>query len=244
MKRILAITGLICLSSIFVMAQRADYEFVTVKRLVEEKDYGIFCIKAAFDDVHDYGKLVFIVEDDNYIIPIQLKKDDLGAEKRFRALNLQKGDSLFIKGSLHRIYIDKENYKGLTDAAIIDKNDIAKANAPTQAESPGEAIPFELVEVKPSFNGGDANEFLKWVNSRLVYPEIAKKNGIQGRVTLQYTIDSNGCVQNVKVIRGLEPSLDAEAVRVVSSSPKWTPGTSNGLPVSVTYTFPVIFQLR
>ena len=107
-----------------------------------------------------------------------------------------------------------------------------------------EAIPFQLVEEKPSFNGGDANEFSKWVNSKLEYPEIAKENGVQGRVPLQFTVNANGTVSNVKVLRGVDPSLDKEAVRVVSMSPKWKPGKQRDRAVKVTYTFPVIFQLR
>jgi len=107
-----------------------------------------------------------------------------------------------------------------------------------------EAIPFQLVEEKPSFMGGDANAFSKWVNERLVYPEIAKENGVQGRVTLQFTVETNGQVTNVKVLRGVDPSLDKEAVKVVSSSPKWNPGKQRDRAVRVTYTFPVIFQLR
>ena len=107
-----------------------------------------------------------------------------------------------------------------------------------------EAIPFQLVEEKPSFQGGDANQFSKWVNSRLVYPEIAKENGVQGRVTLQFTVEKDGSVTKVKVLRGVDPSLDKEAVRVVSMSPKWKPGTLRDRAVPVTYTFPVIFQLR
>ena len=107
-----------------------------------------------------------------------------------------------------------------------------------------EAIPFQLVEEKPSFQGGDANQFSKWVNSRLVYPEIAKENGVQGRVTLQFTVEKAGSVTKVKVIRGVDPSLDKEAVRVVSMSPKWKPGKQRDRAVPVTYTFPVIFQLR
>lgn len=107
-----------------------------------------------------------------------------------------------------------------------------------------EAIPFMLVEEKPSFMGGDANAFSKWVNERLVYPEIAKENGVQGRVTLQFTVNPDGTVSNVKVLRGVDPSLDKEAVRVVSMSPKWTPGKQRDRAVKVTYTFPVIFQLR
>ena len=107
-----------------------------------------------------------------------------------------------------------------------------------------EAIPFQLVEEKPSFNGGDANEFSKWVNSKLQYPEIAKENGVSGRVTLQFTVEADGRVTNVKVLRGVDESLDKEAVRVVSSSPKWIPGKQRDRAVKVTYTFPVIFQLR
>ena len=107
-----------------------------------------------------------------------------------------------------------------------------------------EAIPFQLVEKAPSFMGGGPNEFTKWVNQRLVYPEIAKENGVQGRVTLQFTVEKDGSVTNVKVLRGVDSSLDREAVRVVSSSPKWPPGRQRDRAVKVTYTFPVIFQLR
>ena len=107
-----------------------------------------------------------------------------------------------------------------------------------------EAIPFQLVEEKPSFMGGDANAFSKWVNERLQYPEIAKENGLQGRVMLQFTVGADGKVSNVKVLRGVDPSLDKEAVRVVASSPNWSPGKQRDRAVKVTYTFPVIFQLR
>ena len=107
-----------------------------------------------------------------------------------------------------------------------------------------EAIPFQLVEENPSFMGGDANQFSAWVNKRLVYPEIAKENGVQGRVTLQFTVEKDGSVTKVKVLRGVDPSLDKEAVRVVSMSPKWKPGKQRDRAVPVTYTFPVYFQLR
>ena len=119
-----------------------------------------------------------------------------------------------------------------------------KEAAVEEEEVEEEAIPFQLVEKKPSFQGGDANDFSKWVNSRLVYPEIAKENGVQGRVTLQFTVEADGRVTNVRVLRGVDESLDKEAVRVVSSSPKWTPGRQRDRAVKLTYTFPVIFQLR
>lgn len=107
-----------------------------------------------------------------------------------------------------------------------------------------EIIPFAIVEDKPMFQGKEANEFTKWVYNNIVYPEIAKENGVQGRVTLQFEIGKDGSVSNVKVLRGVDSSLDKEAVRVVSSSPKWTPGKQRGKAVKVKYNFPVTFQLK
>ena len=100
------------------------------------------------------------------------------------------------------------------------------------------------VEEKPTFNGGDANEFSKWVNTRLVYPEIAKENGIEGRVTLQFTISKEGRLEDVKVLAAPDETLAKEAVRVVSSSPKWKPGKQRDRTVKVSYVFPVIYRLR
>ncbi len=107
-----------------------------------------------------------------------------------------------------------------------------------------DVIPFAIVEDKPQFQGKDANEFTKWVYNNIVYPEIAKENGVQGRVTLQFEIGKDGTVTNVKVLRGVDSSLDKEAVRVVSNSPKWTPGKQRGKAVKVKYNFPVTFQLK
>lgn len=118
---------------------------------------------------------------------------------------------------------------------------VAEVAEETIEEAP---IPYTLVEEKPSFMGGDANEFSKWVYSKIVYPEVALENGISGRVTLQFTIESDGSLTNIKVLRGIDQSLDQEAVRVVSMSPKWTPGKQRDKAVRVTYTFPIMFQLR
>ena len=107
-----------------------------------------------------------------------------------------------------------------------------------------EPVPFQLVDEKPTFQGGDANKFSQWVNSNLNYPDEAKEKGIQGRVTISFTVSSSGKVCDVKVLRGVDPILDKEALKVVEASPEWTPGKSNGKPVAVTYTFPVIFHLR
>ena len=107
-----------------------------------------------------------------------------------------------------------------------------------------EDIPFVLVEQKPTFQGGDANDFSRWISQHLDYPEIAKANGVQGRVMVQFTVQKDGSVGNVKLLRGVDPSLDKEALRVVALSPKWEPGRQRDRSVNVTYQFPVIFVLR
>lgn len=109
---------------------------------------------------------------------------------------------------------------------------------------PDDVVPFQIVEIKPTFQGGDENVFTKWVFEQLKYPADAVKGKVQGRVILQFVVDENGNVGNVKVVRGVAPSLDQEALRVVAMSPKWTPGTQRGKNVKVRYVFPVIFQLR
>ena len=215
-----------------------DYNLTSLKELVENKSYGEFTIKALFYE--DYRDMIFLVEEDDYIIPVRLLKKDLGAEKRYRDQNIQRGDTLIITGKLSELYVYAEEYKGLIDASIIDARKGKRIEPDGKSGTSSEKYTF--VEEKPSFNGGDANEFSKWVNSHLKYPKEA--DCAQGRVTVQFTVDIDGCVKNVSVLRGVEPSLDAEAVRVVSLSPKWKPGKSKGKPVPVSYTFPVIFQPR
>ncbi len=138
----------------------------------------------------------------------------------------------------------EDNFASLEDNANLGVEIMDYVEEVKEETVEEEAIPFQLVEEKPSFQGGDANTFSKWVQSKLVYPEIAKENGVQGRVTLQFTVEKDGSVTNVKVLRGVDSSLDKEAVRVVQSSPKWKPGKQRDRTVKVTYTFPVMFQLR
>ena len=107
-----------------------------------------------------------------------------------------------------------------------------------------EPVPFAKLETKPRFQDGDANMFAHWVNQNLRYPEEAREKKLQGRVTLQFTIEEDGSLTNVKVLRGVDPILDKEAVKVVSQSPKWTPGYVGEKPVRVVFNFPVVFQLE
>ena len=106
------------------------------------------------------------------------------------------------------------------------------------------AIPFQQVAQKPGFNGGDANEFSKYVAQNVVYPESCRQSKIEGRVTLAFTVTETGKVADIKILRSVNDDLDREAVRVIAQSPLWTPGRDeNGKVVPVRYTFPVIFKL-
>ena len=107
-----------------------------------------------------------------------------------------------------------------------------------------EEIPFVAVEQKPTFQGGDAKTFSLWVAQHLVYPEMAREMALAGRVVLEFTVRKDGKIANVKVLRSVDPILDKEAVRVVSSSPKWEPGRQQDRAVNVTYQFPVVFRLQ
>jgi TonB family protein len=95
--------------------------------------------------------------------------------------------------------------------------------------------PFFLVEVMPSFKGGDINKFREWVQKRTNYPQIAIDNKIQGRVFLTFIVESDGAVSNVTVVKGVDPIIDNEAVKAIKASPKWSPGLQRGQPVRVRY---------
>lgn len=102
---------------------------------------------------------------------------------------------------------------------------------------------FQVVEEMPEFPGGMA-ECLKFLAKNIKYPTIAQENGTQGRVTVQFVVNRDGSIVDAKVLRGVDPYLDKEAIRVISSMPKWKPGMQRGKAVRVKYTVPVMFRLQ
>lgn len=98
------------------------------------------------------------------------------------------------------------------------------------------------VDVMPQFPGG-MSEVMKYIAKNLCYPKIAKENGIQGRVIVRFIVSASGKVENVKVLRSLDPYCDKEAIRLVKSMPNWIPGKEDGKAVSVYYTLPIVFRL-
>lgn len=101
---------------------------------------------------------------------------------------------------------------------------------------------FEVVEKMPEFPEGGMAGLMQYLNKNIRYPEAAKKAGVQGRVTVQFVVEKDGSISNVSTLRGMEPDLDKEAIRVISEMPKWKPGTQRGEPVRVRYTVPVVFR--
>ena len=95
----------------------------------------------------------------------------------------------------------------------------------------------------PKFRGLGMEEFYKFVGENLEYPMIAMENGITGKVFVSFVVDCSGEVTNVHVVRGVDPALDKEAVRVVNASPKWTPGKQRGISVQVSLTLPISFSM-
>ena len=99
-------------------------------------------------------------------------------------------------------------------------------------------------DVMPKFKGGDLKKFQEYINENTIYPQVAAEMGLQGRVKVSFVVEKDGRVSNVKIVKGVDPLLDREALRVVTSSPKWTPGQNAGHPVRVSQTATVLFVMR
>jgi periplasmic protein TonB len=125
------------------------------------------------------------------------------------------------------------------DATIIDAKPVIGEEKTNEAESEI----FVIVEDMPEFPGGEV-QLRKWIAANIKYPVIAAENGIQGKVYVQFVVDKDGSITNARIARGVDPSLDQEALRVVNNLPKWKPGMQRGKPVRVSYTVPINFQLQ
>ena len=102
---------------------------------------------------------------------------------------------------------------------------------------------FDVVEVMPQYPGGQI-AMMKYIMENIKYPEQAMKEGIQGRVTVRFIVEKDGSISDVRPVLSVHPLLNKEAVRVVESMPKWSPGKQNGKPVRVRFNVPVMFKLN
>ena len=102
---------------------------------------------------------------------------------------------------------------------------------------------FEVAEEMPEFPGGGMSAFMDYIKTNMRYPASAKENGTQGRVTVQFVVDEDGSIKDSKVLRSVDKDMDAEALRLINTMPKWKPGRQKGQPVAVKFTVPVMFRL-
>ena len=129
--------------------------------------------------------------------------------------------------------------------AEMDQNEVMEEYVAPEIEDDEvvEQEVFTIVEEMPSYPGGEAKMY-EYLGKNIKYPQIARESGIQGRVFVNYVVEPDGSVSNVKVLRGIGGGCDEEAMRVVKAMPKWKPGKQRGKAVRVSYTLPVVFKLQ
>lgn len=130
-----------------------------------------------------------------------------------------------------------------TAMAVLAVMFIANTNVMAQDKQAKDEQIYDTPETMPEYPGG-MEALSSFLSENIVYPDEAQEKGISGRVMVQYVIEKDGSVTEVKVMKGVDPLLDAEAVRVVKAMPKWKPGTVNGKPVRVKYMLPIVFKIK
>ena len=175
-------------------------------------------------------------ETQKFTAPV-IKKDELVKEEN-QVKQMDKLDE--------KVAVGTENKAGVKDRTVeAVRSEIAvAAPPPTQAPKPEVATKvFDVVEEMPSFPGGQG-ALMQYLASNIKYPVVAQENGVQGRVIVQFVVNSDGTIVDPVVVRGVDPYLDKEALRVISTMPKWKPGKQRGKAVRVKYTVPVMFRLQ
>jgi TonB family protein len=188
--------------------------------------------KSETAEVVPAGKTVTIIADGK---PLQITGEDAGIEK------------------LKSVIAESENYVLKSDPATGALNLVNKSNKTDEivvvgygeeeklGKAPEEV--FTVVEQMPEFLGG-MNAMQQFLMKSVLYPQAAREKGIQGKVYVTFVVGKEGSVSNVKIVRGVHPLLDAEALRVVNAMPKWTPGKQSGKDVAVQFTIPIKFTLQ
>ena len=219
---------------------RENHEFLAdngvLKPEVSSAAYRMLLLNSAFT------QQPVIANNFNYsLIKIRIKMMTKIKSSKIAALKLSMG--VIAIAVLLVIFACENNKKPIQDNKAVTIKVETIVNDEPKATQIDEPV-FIVVEESATFQSGDVNSFRNWVVKNLKYPPIAIKNGISGKVYVQYAVNSKGEVVDVKVIRGTAPSLDNEAVRVVSSSPKWEPAKQKGMKVKQQFTIPIAFALK
>ena len=167
------------------------------------------------------------------IVPDKEVKEEIKSQSE-----LEKTEEVFTSKNVESDNTSREQLEILNKQVKVDVPE-----PPKEEKKPQKEEIFKSVEQPPQFPGGDA-ALMKYLSSHIQYPTMAQENNIQGKVVLQFVVEKDGHVGEVKVVRSVDKDLDREAVRVCKSLPKFTPGRQNGQAVRVWYTLPVNFKLQ
>lgn len=168
-----------------------------------------------------------------FTAPVIKKDEEVKEEDEIKLDEVQKSDK-----AVGAFTVEGNDEVG--GAVLKAKEEIAAPEPPKHVE---EHKIFTVVEQMPMFPGGDG-ALMGYLSSHINYPTVAAENGVQGRVVVGFVVERDGSITDVQILRGVDPSLDREAMRVVKSMPRWTPGKQNGSAVRVKYQVPVAFRLQ
>ena len=168
-----------------------------------------------------------------FTAPVIKKDEEVKEEDEIKLDEVQKSDK-----AVGAFTVEGNDEVG--GAVLKAKEEIAAPEPPKHVE---ETKVFTVVEQMPMFPGGDA-ALMSYLANNIHYPTVAAENGVQGRVVVGFVVERDGSITDVNILRSVDPSLDREAMRVVKSMPRWTPGKQNGSAVRVKYQVPVTFRLQ
>ena len=227
-----AYVGLAAYNS-YQAAQKAKFEAEMEASLLEAKKEAKVEKKTETPKVEQVQKVEKVKSSIAFTPPVIKKDSEVKPEEEMKTQDELKET----KTAIGAFDVKGNDEAGGTVLKAVE--DIAAPEPPKQEEEQNKI--FEVVEQQPQFPGGSVNG---WLADHIKYPVVAAENGIQGRVVVQFVVERDGSVSQVRVVRGVDPSLDKEAQRVISSMPKWIPGKQNGQSVRSRFTVPVTFRLQ
>lgn len=217
-------------------AQKAKFEAEMEASLIETKKQAMVEKKTETPKVEQVQKVEKVKSSIAFTPPVIKKDSEVKPEEEMKTQDELKET----KTAIGAFDVKGNDEAGGTVLKAVE--DIATPEPPKQQEAEQNKV-FDVVEQQPSYPGG-MGALNQWLASNIKYPAMAAENGIEGRVVVQFVVERDGSVSGVHVVRGVDPSLDKEATRVVSQMPKWIPGKQNGSAVRVKYTVPVTFRLQ
>ena len=217
-------------------AQKAKFEAEMEASLIETKKQAKVEKKTEAPKVEQVQKVEKVKSSIAFTPPVIKKDSEVKPEEEMKTQDELKET----KTAIGAFDVKGNDEAGGTVLKAVEE--IATPEPPKQQEAEQNKV-FDVVEQQPSYPGG-MGALNQWLASNIKYPVMAAENGIEGRVVVQFVVERDGSVSGVHVVRGVDPSLDKEATRVVSQMPKWIPGKQNGSAVRVKYTVPVTFRLQ